>query len=887
MDTILKPYEKINLNSTILYKEIDIIKKILSEIVPEINIDDILNSKNNKYFRENDDIYNYKLVRVLTVLPLLINIVEDVYLAKILNLKNINKEYSNGSLENLVSKLNLNDLEKDKLEKIFSNTKVVPVLTAHPTQVQRKSILDLTQNIYYILEKRDLVDFNLLDEETWYKELKRSIYLLWQTDILRNSKLRVSNEITNSLGYYNTTFLKAIPTINIKLRKILEKLNINYDNFSPITMGTWIGGDRDGNPFVTYKTLLEASKLQTETILNYYITELEKLYREFSISSLKNNITLELEILSNKSNDNSEHRIYEPYRRAITYILNNLKKVLNEIITDNFESDYDNYYNSNNLLEDLLIIKKSLEINNDEILIYGKLEEIIETVKVFGYHLASIDLRQDSSIYEECISELLYLSNISKDYKNLSEEEKCNILINQLENEPRKLSSVSLKKSDLLLNELKIFETVRNLIDKFGLKIIGQNIISHTVEVSDMLELLVLLKEYDLDEILEISPLFESIEDLKNSTAIMEKWFNIGFVKRKLDNNGRKQEIMLGYSDSNKDGGYISSSWYLYKAQKDLINLAKKYDINLVFFHGRGGTVGRGGGPSYEAILSQPNSSIMGNIRLTEQGEVIGAKYGNLILGINNLESLLSATLEKTIKNEEYEMKDFEDIMEIVSEKSFEKYSSLVYQTNGFSEYFFNSTPIKEVSSLNIGSRPSSRKKVYDIYNLRAIPWVFSWSQSRVMLPAWYGVGSAFDYFINNNDNGLEILRNMYNTWPFFKGLLSNVEMVLSKTDMEIAREYSKLFEDKEKSEEIYNEIRKEWELTLDIILKISNIKYLLEDNDMLTISLKNRLPYFNALNYMQIELIKQQRSGKNSEEINKAIHTSINGIATGLRNSG
>ncbi|CAM3132207.1 phosphoenolpyruvate carboxylase [Streptobacillus felis] len=880
---VLKPDNEIKLNKELISKEINIIKNILLEIVPDVDIESIL--RDEKHFQNIDEIES-NIVRLLTVLPLLINIVEDVYQAKIIKYNTITKNYSEGMIDNLLSKLDLKNMNKENLMEVFSNIRVVPVLTAHPTQVQRKSVLDLTQSIYEILEKRELVEHNLLDENEWINELRKNINLLWRTDILRNSKLRVSNEITNSLSYYNSTFLKAIPKINLKFKELAKKLDIFSNEYTPILMGTWIGGDRDGNPFVTQETLLNATYSQVDTAISYYIKELKKLYREFSISSLKNDYSDELKELVKLSKDNSEHRVYEPYRLAISYIIDSLKDVKKKLLEEKLELPYDTYYNSKKLLKDLLTIRKSIEVHSDEILAYGRLDELIEAVKVFGYHLSSIDLRQDSSVYEYCVNELLNIAKITDNYSNLTENEKCKLLINQIENEPRKLSSVTCEKSEQLQKELKIFGTMKKLINIFGKNIIKQNIISHTVEISDMLELALLLKEFDLDGKVNISPLFESIEDLKNSEIIMKTWFELDIVKKWLENNGRLQEIMLGYSDSNKDGGYITSSWYLYKAQKELVELAKSNKVKLNFFHGRGGTVGRGGGPSYEAILSQPSGSILGKIRLTEQGEVIGAKYGNLDLGKFNLEALLSATLEKSLRDESKDIKEYENIMEQISNISYKEYRKLVYETEGFSEYFFESTPINEVSSLNIGSRPSSRKKVLDIEGLRAIPWVFSWSQTRVMLPGWYGVGTAFNKWIKEND-GLNTLKSMYKNWPFFKALLSNLEMVLSKTDMNIAKEYSKLVKNEENSNKVFEMINKEWLLTFNLLKEITGIRYLLEDNEMLTLSLKNRLPYFNALNYLQIELIKKERSGNKTEEVNKAIHTSINGIATGLRNSG
>lgn len=845
------------------------------------------NSKElSKLCRELSDEDALYISKVFSFLPLLTNIVEDIEFNK----NNINKK---GNIRDTINKLK----DFKNIQKAILEVSVVPVLTAHPTQVQRKSVLDMIDNIHYLLS-----EYNEENKEEISLKIYREIQLLWQTSILRENKLRVVNEISNALSYYKSTFLKTIPEITIKYKKIAIELGIDIDTSSemlPITMGAWIGGDRDGNPFVKADTLRYASEAQAFTIFDYYFKKLDKLYRDISLSIELVNVSEKVMILSQKSMDTSIHREKEPYRKAIAYIKDRLLLTAYELCPNNINElppikrEYDNisrYIKKEEFLEDMNDIKESLVNNKSEMVVRGDLENIIEAIKIFGFYLASIDLRQDSSIHEECVDELLKNANIINNYMQLSEEDKCDILLKEIKEDPRPLSADNIKKSDLLKDELEIFTATKELREKFGKEIIKQNIISHSTSVSDMLEVALLMKEVGLIDKdnceISIVPLFETIEDLKSAPDVIDKYLNLDIVKKWFGNN--KQEIMLGYSDSNKDGGYLSSSWTLYEAQNNLMNIGNKNNIQLSFFHGRGGTVGRGGGPSYDAILAQPEGSVNGRIRLTEQGEVIGAKYGTNKLATYNLESLISATLESTtLVFNDTKWKDYEDIIKEISEDSYGIYRDLVFNTKGFSEFFFDITPINEVTNLNIGSRPSSRKKMASIESLRAIPWVFSWSQSRIMLPGWYGVGKAFMNYLNKNEDKLYTLQQMYDTWPFFQALLSNVDMVLSKSDMRIAKEYISLAEDKDNAQKIFNIIYEEWERTLEVIKKITRTDYLLQDNIELTLSLRNRLPYFDILNYMQIELIRRVRNGNKNGNINKAISISINGIATGLRNSG
>ena len=873
-DMLLEATKKIT--STVTFNKIVELKK-LADRKKYDELNEIIKTLNQE---EMEIIANF-----FSTLPLLINISEDVDLAFEVNYKNNSEESYIGKLSDSIK--NLKDTN------ILNNINVVPVLTAHPTQVQRKTTLDLTENIHNLLRKHRDVKNGLINKSKWKEDLQKHIEILLQSDIIREKKLKVANEIKNVLEYYNRSFIKAITKLMVEYKKLLRENFIDLVNETPITMGMWIGGDRDGNPFVTADTLKLSAMKQCELIITYYMNQLDILYRTFSMSSQLIKESDDLRLLADKSNDSSVYREKEYYRKAIYYIrekLSNTEKYLLNNVDNN-----EKYLTAEELEQDLLIIKNSLLENNGDTLIKGDLEELLSAVKIFGFYLASIDMRQDSSVYEACVAELLKSANIENNYSELSENEKCDLLLNILKKDPRPLSiNDENKQSEELKKELLIFKTARELKDKLGNNIIKQNIISHTTSISDLLELAIMLKEVGLVGSdfarLQLVPLFETIEDLENSYEIMDNYLALDIVKKWVKDNKDYQEIMLGYSDSNKDGGYLSSGWSLYKAQQDLSSLGNKHGIKITFFHGRGGTVGRGGGPSYDAIISQPLGSVQDRIRLTEQGEIIAAKYGNKDAAYYNLETLFSAVIERMnadmVNIDIRDIPEIKDMMDEIVEDSYKTYRKLVFEDPNFYNYFFEATPIKEVSSLNIGSRPASRKKITDIGGLRAIPWVFSWSQSRIMLPGWYGVGTAFSNFINKDSRNIDKLRTMYKDWPFFTSLLSNVDMVMSKSDMEIAKEYANLCKD-DKTKEVYNKILREWKLTKQVVLDISEHKEFLEDNTYLTKSLENRLQYFNTLNLLQIELIRRAREEETLESQINTIHITINGVATGLRNSG
>ena len=938
--------KKLENNSTqsIITEEVKVLKDLLDEITHQMVGDEVFAkiqtivelSAGDEYVKLEKlvaQLTNDEMVvvsRYFSILPLLINISEDVDFAYEIN-------YQNNTNQDYLGKLSLTvDMvsESKKAKEILENINVVPVLTAHPTQVQRKTILELTNHIHDLLRKYRDVKAGVVNREKWYTDLRRYIEIIMQTDIIREKKLKVKNEITNVMEYYNTSLIQAITKLTSEYKRLAAEKGINLENPKPITMGMWIGGDRDGNPYVTAETLRLSATVQSEVIINYYIEKLTGLYRTFSLSTALTNISPEVEKLAELSSDRSIYRENEPYRKAFNYIQSKLIQTLIELkagpvlssrflgnsdhissdvyantnnasvvtkylqtkvsqVSSELQSEISSYKTAQEFKDDLVIIKQSLLDNGDEALLTGDFNELLQAVDVFGFYLATIDMRQDSSVNEACVAELLKSANIVEDYSALSEEEKVKVLLKELQEDPRTLSSTNAEKSEQLQKELAIFQTARYLKDKLGDEVIKQHIISHTESVSDMFELAIMLKEVGLLDNqkarVQIVPLFETIEDLENSRGIMEEYLDYDIVRRWVSDNKGYQEIMLGYSDSNKDGGYLASVWTLYKAQNELTRIGSERDIKVTFIHGRGGTVGRGGGPSYEAITSQPFGSIKDRIRLTEQGEIIENKYGNKDVAYYNLEMLVSATINRMVTRmitNPDEIDDFRATMDGIVDYSNGVYRDLVFGNPYFYNYFFEATPIKEVSSLNIGSRPAARKTITEISGLRAIPWVFSWSQSRIMFPGWYGVGSAFKNFIDADEGNLAKLQHMYEKWPFFHSLLSNVDMVLSKSNMNIAFQYAQLAESEE-VRDVFNTILDEWQLTKNVILAIEKHEDLLEENPSLHASLDYRLLYFNVLNYIQIELIKRLRHDELDEDYEKLIHTTINGIATGLRNSG
>jgi phosphoenolpyruvate carboxylase len=732
--------------------------------------------------------------------------------------------------------------------------------------------------------------------------LANAILTLWQSRMLRPVRLKVLDEVKNGITYFKETFFNELPRLYVQ---VAQQLHARYPGqtwaLPPFfRIGTWIGGDRDGNPFVTADILREALRLQSAAVLDHYLEEIHELGGELPLSSLLVRTTTELDELAARSTDHSPQRDDEPYRRALTGIYARVAATARTL--DRFEpvrheiGQAEPYATPADLRADLKVLSASLKQNGSASLAGGRLRRLLRAVQVFGFHLAPIDLRQNSEVHSRSVAELLAAAGRCPDYEALSEVDRTRLLVEEMAT-PRPLHSPYLDYSEETRGELAIFFAARELRQRYGAAALPNCIISKTDGVSDLLELALLLKEAGLlrpgsqpQLDVNIIPLFETIEDLQKSAATMDDLFSLPAYRALIGARGDEQEVMLGYSDSNKDGGFLTSGWELYKAEIELTRICRRHGVRLRLFHGRGGSVGRGGGPSYHAILAQPAGAVSGQIRLTEQGEVISTKYGNPDTGRRNLEVLLAATLEASLTDHENRVEpaeQFHAVMDELSQRAFAAYRSLVYETPGFTTYFRQSTVVSEIATLNIGSRPASRKPSERIEDLRAIPWVFSWAQCRLMLPGWYGFGSAVDGFLQANSEGLATLRRMLHAWPFFRSLLSNMDMVLAKTDLAIASRYAELVADAELRAGIFERIRAEWELTRRHLLDILGQDDFLADNPLLKRSLQLRSPYLDPLNHLQVELLKRHRAGETDERVARGIHLSINGIASGLRNSG
>ncbi|WP_448206987.1 phosphoenolpyruvate carboxylase [Azospirillum sp. sgz302134] len=807
-----------------------------------------------------------------------------------------------GTLQHALERLEADGVTADRLAEVLNIALVSPVLTAHPTEVQRKSILALEHKVAALLDERDRARLTPDEAEANMDALQEAILTLWRTRMLRPQRLAVIDEVKNGISYYTDTFFAELPKLYCRFEDLLAKRSPDRAWKLPpfFRIGSWIGGDRDGNPFVTAPILREAMRLQSTAALDYYLSEIHELGGELPLSQMLIGLLPELEALAERSPDHSPHRADEPFRRALTGIYARLAATLESL--DQHEAlrhavgKAEPYAASAELLGDLEVLAQSLTAHGAARLAAGRLRRLIKAVQVFGFHLAPIDLRQNSDVHQRTVAELLAVAGRCPDYLALSEDERIALLSEEIAS-PRPLHSPYHRYSEETTGELAIFFAARELRETYGAAALPNCIISKTDGASDLLEVALLLKESGLlrpgaDPTLSLNiiPLFETIEDLRQAPATMERLFSLPAYRALVASRGDEQEVMLGYSDSNKDGGFLTSGWELYKAEIELAKLFDRHKVRLRLFHGRGGSVGRGGGPSYQAILAQPHGAVSGQIRITEQGEVIASKYSRPEVGQRNLEVLTAATLEATLLDLENDVEPAEAFyaaMEKLSQHAFRAYRGLVYETPGFTQYFRTATPISEIATLNIGSRPASRTKSDRIEDLRAIPWVFSWAQCRLMLPGWYGFGSAVEAWLAEEPNGLELLQRMNRAWPFFRTLLSNMDMVLAKSDLGIASRYAELVEDEELRKRIFGQIREEWQRTRKHLLAITEQPDLLAENPLLARSIRNRFPYMDPLNHVQIELLRRHRAGSSDDRVQRGILMSINGVAAGLRNSG
>ncbi|MDM0104797.1 phosphoenolpyruvate carboxylase [Variovorax sp. J22R24] len=865
-----------------------------------------------------------RVIRAFTYFSHLANLAEDRHQIRRRTEADRAGESAEGSLEIALARIRKAGIKPEAVVESLAHSYVSPVLTAHPTEVQRKSILDAERAIAQLLTARDeialrqqafagrkdaLTPIEYAENES---QMRTRVTQLWQTRLLRFSKLTVADEIENALSYYEATFLREIPRVYADLEKALAHGGATPSVAPFLRMGQWIGGDRDGNPNVTAETLEYALRRQAELALRHYLTEVHYLGGELSLSATLVDVSVEMQALAERSPDKNEHRVDEPYRRALTGMYSRLAATLRDLTggqaARHAVPPQNPYPNAEEFLADLRTIEESLGDKHGTVLAAQRLHPLIRAVEVFGFHLATVDLRQSSDKHEAVVAELLATARIEPDYAGLAEEAKQTLLLRLLD-DARPLRVPDADYSPLARSEIAIFAAARTARARFGAAAIRHYIISHTETVSDLLEAFLLQKEVGLLRgtlgegatcDLIVVPLFETIEDLRNAAPIVRAFYALPGIHALIQRSGAEQDVMLGYSDSNKDGGIFTSNWELYRAGLALValfddlNKESGVPIRLRMFHGRGGTVGRGGGPSYQAILAQPPGTVRGQIRLTEQGEVIGSKYANHEIGRRNLETLVAATLEATLlPTAKAAPATFVAAAAELSAASMAAYRALVYETPGFGDYFFSATPIREIAELNIGSRPASRNPSRSIEDLRAVPWSFSWGQCRLTLPGWYGFGSAIEQFLAQAANPSArkerhaLLQRMYVQWPFFRTLLSNMDMVLAKSDLALASRYSELVAERKLRQKVFSMIDAEWHRTSDALVLITGARQRLEGNAEMQRSIRHRFPYIDPLHHLQVELMRRYRAGQDDERLQRGIHMSINGVAAGLRNTG
>ena len=866
-----------------------------------------------------------RVIRAFTYFSHLANLAEDRHLIRRRTEAERAGESADGDLQTALARIRKAGVKPDEVVASLAHSYVSPVLTAHPTEVQRKSILDAERAIAQLLTTRDeiklrqsayaggkdaLTPLEFAENET---QMRIRVTQIWQTRLLRFSKLTVADEIENALSYYEATFLREIPRVYADLEKTLGQNGVVPSVAPFLRMGQWIGGDRDGNPNVTAETLEYALRRQAELALRHYLTEVHYLGGELSLSATLVDVSVEMQALAERSPDTSEHRKDEPYRRALTGVYARLAATLRDLTggeaARHAVPPQNPYTRAEEFLADLHTVEQSLAEKHGTVLAAPRLRPLIRAVEVFGFHLATVDLRQSSDKHEAVIAELLATARIEPSYASLAEEAKQQLLLKLLD-DARPLRVPDAEYSPLAQSELAIFAAARTARARYGAAAIRHYIISHTETVSDLLEALLLQKEVGLLRgamgsnatcDLIVVPLFETIEDLRNAAPIVRAFYALPGIAELIERSGAEQDVMLGYSDSNKDGGIFTSNWELYRAGIALVSLfdelnkkKKTNPIRLRMFHGRGGTVGRGGGPSYQAILAQPPGTVRGQIRLTEQGEVIGSKYANREIGRRNLETLVAATLEATLLPQgKSAPATFLSAAGELSTASMAAYRKLVYETPGFGDYFFGSTPIREIAELNIGSRPASRNPSHKIDDLRAVPWSFSWGQCRLTIPGWFGFGSGVEQFLASaatpaaRKERVALLRRMYAQWPFFRTLLSNMDMVLAKSDLALASRYAELVGDRKLRQKVFSMIDTEWHRTSDALTLITGAKQRLEGNAEMQRSVRHRFPYIDPLHHLQVELMRRYRAGEGGERLQRGIHISINGVAAGLRNTG
>ncbi|WP_280498352.1 phosphoenolpyruvate carboxylase [Nocardia farcinica] len=846
------------------------------------------------------------LIRAFSYFVLLANLAEDIQRDRRRAVHVAAGEPpQDSSLAATYRKLDAAALDAAAVADLLSDALVSPVITAHPTETRRRTVFDAQTRITELMRARQRAT-DPAERAALELRIRRQVLSLWRTALIRLARLRIQDEIAVGLRYYELTLFDVIPAINAEVRAALRARWPGADLLArPILRpGSWIGGDRDGNPYVTAEVVRHAATQAAGVALRRYLAELVELAKTLSLSARLVPVTPRVAELAAAGYPDPATHGDEPYRRALHHIRVRLSATADRVLDAPVpeavaEPDAQPYAGPREFLDDLDAIDASLRASGDGLLADDRLAALRHAVETFGFHLQGLDMRQNSEVHEQVVAELLAWAGVHPAYGDLPEDGRVELLAAELRTR-RPLLGPHARLSEQAAKEVGIVRAAKQVVDTFGPEAVPNYIISMCTSVSDMLEAALLLKEGGLLDpgapegspscTVNIVPLFETIEDLGAGAATLAAALEVPVYRELVAAAGMRQEVMLGYSDSNKDGGYLAANWALYRAELDLVEVARKTGIRLRLFHGRGGTVGRGGGRSYDAILAQPAGAVRGALRLTEQGEVIAAKYAEPGAAHRNLESLIAGTLESTLLDVEGLGTDAEPAYELMDELAAlarAAYARLVHETPGFVEYFRQSTPVAEVGDLNIGSRPASRKPTNSVSDLRAIPWVMAWSQARVMLPGWYGTGAALEEWVGGDPGRLARLTDLYRRWPFFRTVLSNLAQVMAKSDLDIAARYAELVDDAALRDQIFGMIREEHARTLRMHAAITGHDQLLADNRSLAESIHNRFPYLEPLNQMQVELLRRLRSGDDSELVKRGILLTMNGLATALRNSG
>ncbi|NBB51815.1 phosphoenolpyruvate carboxylase [Rhizobium sp. CRIBSB] len=768
---------------------------------------------------------------------------------------------------------------------------ISPVLTAHPSEVRRKSVIDRIAAVSDLLDGCDGPDADRggqCSPDALNRALRRQTTILWATRLVRTTGLVVQDEIDTVVSFLERVFLKVAPDQLAEWRRRLDAPDL-----APfIRIGAWVGGDRDGNPNVDAKALAAAMATAARAILRFYLDEVNALGAELSLSGSLTETTDALQALSEASGDRSDHRADEPYRRVMSQIYARLSAT-HQALTGHAAPrpapfGAEAYSGPEAFRADLATVRDSLIATHGEVFADDRLTRLITAVDVFGFHMATLDLRQNSDVHERVVADLFRVAGVCPDYQALDEEARLELLAQEL-GSGRLLFNPYGTYAEETLKERAILTAAAEALSRYGAQAIRTHIVSKTDAASDLLEVYLLLKEVGLYRPsdpqacpIQAAPLFETIEDLRAAKPTLERLLAEPSALAVARARG-VQEVMIGYSDSNKDGSYLTSTWELHEASRALLSVTEAAGLRLQLFHGRGGAVGRGGGSSFAGIMAQPQGTVAGRIRITEQGEVIANKYGEPDVARRNLDALACGVLLASLAPppDDTLTARHGPTMAALSQGSMNAYRALVYETDGFVDYFRAATPIAEIADLKIGSRPASRTASTRIEDLRAIPWVFSWSQSRVMLPGWFGFGTACQAA------DVAELSAMATDWPFFRTLIQNMEMVMAKADMAIARRYASLVPDKALSDRIYGAILAEWERTQAALLAITGQDALLAGQPELDRLIRLRMPYVEPLNHVQIELIRRRRAGDTDPRVREGILVALNGVAAGLRNSG